>query len=92
MKFKKAPVEECECVEFGAGLTDSEFASFCKTPEAIKRIVTGEISEVGSETKFVDGSGGKWTRAEWKARFKYDPKPAWDRMKRLNIVTVGGHK
>jgi hypothetical protein len=91
MKFKKVPKnEECECTDFGDGLTDEDFASFCKTPEAMKRIVAGCISEVGSEPMYVDGAGQHWTKKDWKARFGYDPKPAWDRMKKLNIVTVGG--
>jgi hypothetical protein len=93
MNFKKAPKnEECECTNFGEGLTDAEFASFCKTPEAIKRIINGEINEVGSEPMYVDGAGNRWTREAWKARFKYDPKPAWDRMKRLGVAMLGGHK
>ncbi len=94
MKFNKVPKDdECDvCTGFGEGLSDDEFSSFCKTPEAIKRIVTGEIHEVGSDPVYVDGAGNKWTRGDWKIRFKYDPKPAWDRMKRLKIVKVGGRK
>lgn len=88
--FKKSPKdEECECTDFGKGLTDEEFASFCKTPEAIKRIVDGCIEEVGSEPRYVDGAGQQWSQEQWIARFGYDPKPAWNRMKKLNIVRIG---
>lgn len=91
MKFKKPPkTEECECADFGKGLTDEEFASFCKTPEAIKRIVLGRISEVGTETIYVDGANQHWSKAEWLARYGYDPEPVWDRMRRLKIVNIGG--
>jgi hypothetical protein len=91
MDFKKAPKdEECECTNFGEGLTDEDFASFCKTPEAIKRIVTGCISEVGSEPMYVDGAAQRWTAKQWIARFGYDPAPAWERMRKLKIVKIGG--
>ncbi len=93
MNFKKVPKnEECEVCGFGEGLSDEDFASFCKTPEAIKRIVTGRIEEVGSAPVYVDGAGQHWTAKQWKKRFGYDPEPAWDRMKKTNIVVVGGHK
>lgn len=91
MEFKKVPTnEECECTNFGAGLSDTDFASFCKTPEAIKRIVTGCITEVGSEPMYVDGAAQRWTAKQWKDRFGYDPAPAWERMRKLKIVNIGG--
>jgi hypothetical protein len=93
MNFKKSPKnEECECTGFGEGLSDEDFASFCKTPEAIKRIVTGMKSEVGSEPMYADGAAQYWTREQFKKRFGYDPKPAWDRMKRQGIIKVGGRQ
>jgi hypothetical protein len=49
-------------------------------------------SEVGSESMYADGAAQYWTREQFKKRFGYDPKPAWDRMKRLKIVTVGDHR
>jgi hypothetical protein len=91
-KFKKVPKEECECTDFGRGLSDEEFASFCKTPEAIKRIVLGRIQEVGSESVYVDGANQHWSRKAWKARYGYDPEPVWERMGRLKIVKVGGNR
>jgi hypothetical protein len=93
MNFKKAPKnEECECTDFGDGLSDEDFASFCKTPEAIKRIVDGVIVEAGSDPMYVDGASQRWTRGDWKKRFGYDPKPVWDRMKRLGVARLGGRK
>jgi hypothetical protein len=86
MEFKKVPTnEECECTNFGEGLSDEDFASFCKTPEAITRIVMGCITEVGSEPMYVDGAGQRWSKNDWKKRFGYDPKPAWDRISRLRL-------
>ena len=90
MEFKKPPKEECECSDFGNGLNDEDFASFCKTPEALKRIVTGRIQEVGQEAMYVDGAGFRRNRKDWIARYGYDPEPAWERMRRQNIILLGG--
>lgn len=88
-KFKKAPkAEECECMP-GEGLTDEEFASFCKTPEAIKRLPTGVIEYVDGTVIYKDGAGQDWSRKDYKKRFGFDPKPVWDRMKKLKVVRIG---
>ena len=43
-QFKKAPKKEEACCLPGEGLTDEEFASFCKTPEELKRIPNGVLT------------------------------------------------
>jgi hypothetical protein len=96
MRFKKAPrAEESDCMP-GKGISDEEFASFCKTPEYLKRGVTGRITTVDGQELYIDGAGlspdnpGR-TRAEFKARFGYDPKPVWERIHRQKIIVIGGY-
>ena len=91
-EFKKAPKKEEGCCMPSPGMTDEEFASFCKTPEAIKRIPSGLIKYPDGTTLYKDGAGQSWTRESWTARFGYDPKPVWARMKRQKIADLGGFK
>ena len=74
------------------GMTDEEFASFCKTPEYIKRIPAGRIEYPDGTVLYKDGAGQQWTRESWTSRFGYDPKPVWARMKRQKIAVIGGFK
>ncbi len=96
MKFKKAPKkEECDCLP-GTGVSDEEFASFCKTPEWIKRLPGGCITDPTGLVLYVNGAGVSsdnpaLTRDEYKSRFGFDPKPVWDRMKKQKIIVVGNH-
>ena len=95
MKFKKVPKdEENDCLP-SQGITDEEFASFCKTPEALKRLPVGVITDPIGQELWIDGAGLSpdnpgWTREAYQKRFGFDPKPVWDRMKRQKIVKVGG--
>lgn len=95
IQFDKVPnLDECDFVEFSRGLTDREFSSFCKTPEYLKRGVTGCITTVDGQELYIDGAGNTrdnppWTREAFKKRYGYDPKPVWDRMKRLDVVVLG---
>lgn len=96
MEFKKPPRrDECDCTDFSTGRTDEEFASVCKTPEFLKRGVTGCITTADGQELFIDGAGNTrdnppWTREDFKKRYGYDPKPVWERMRRQNIVVLGG--
>jgi hypothetical protein len=97
MKFKKPPkAEESDCLP-SPGLTDEEFASFCKTPEYLKRGVTGCITTPDGLELYIDGAGlspdnpGR-TREEFQARFGYDPKPVWERIRRQKIIIIGGKR
>jgi hypothetical protein len=96
MRFKKPPKHEESDFLPSEGLTDEEFASFCKTPEYLKRGVTGCIITPDGMELYIDGAGqssdnpGR-TRAEFKARFGYDPKPVWERIHRQKIVILGRH-
>ena len=96
MKFKKVPKTEENDYLPGAGISDKDFARFCATPEYLKAGVTGCIKRPGMEELYIDGAGlssdnpGR-TRAEFKDRFGYDPKPVWDRIHRLKIVVLGRH-
>lgn len=84
--FEKAPDdEECECMP-SPGMSDEEFAGFCKTPEYIRRLPLGVIEYRDGFTLYIDGAGYQWTRKGFKARFGYDPKPVYDRMRRQNII------
>jgi hypothetical protein len=87
--FKKAPAKEEACCLPSAGMTDDEFASFCKTPEEIKRIPNGRIVYADGTVLYKDGAGQSWTRESWITRFGYDPKPVWNRMRRQKIVVAG---
>jgi hypothetical protein len=93
-KFKKAPTKEEACCLPGEGLTDEEFASFCKTPEEIKKLPAGTIEYEDGTVLFVDGAGQQWTAEQWMKRFGYEPnndvKKVWDRMRSLNLVVLGG--
>lgn len=95
-KFKKVPKSEGDVLP-GKGLTDEEFASFCKTPEYLKRGVTGCITTPDGQELYVDGAGNTrdnppWTRADFKERYGYDPKPVWERIRKHKIVFLGGSK
>ena len=91
-KFKKAPKNEETCCQPSPGMTDEEFASFCKTPEEIKRLPAGRITYADGTVVWKDGAGQFWSRDEYKARFGFDPVPVWNRMKRQKIAVLGGFK
>jgi hypothetical protein len=90
--FQKVPKDEEREPFPNEGLSDEEFASFCQTPEAMKRIPLGVVADASGLTLWIDGAGQKWTREGYTKRFGFDPKPVWDRMKRQNIVKLGGFK
>lgn len=92
MKFKKAPKKEESCCLPSPGMTDEEFASFCKTPEEIKRLPAGRIAYTDGTVVWKDGAGQSWTRQEYIKRFGFDPVPVWNRMKRQKIAVIGGFK
>ncbi|MDD4162474.1 MAG: hypothetical protein PHW87_08335 [Methanothrix sp.] len=87
--FKKSPKNEETCCMPGEGMSDAEFASFCKTPEAIKRIPNGRLEYPDGTIVYIDGAGQPWTREQWKKRFGYDPKKIWNRMKKQKIAILG---
>ena len=87
--FKKAPKREEACCLPGEGLTDEEFASFCKTPEAIKRITNGRLQLPDGTILFIDGAGQPWTEEQWEKRFGYNPKKVWNRMRKQKIAVLG---
>lgn len=89
-QFKKAPNREEACCLPGEGLTDEEFASFCKTPEEIKKLPDGLLEYIDGTKLYKDGANQLWTKKQWEKRFGYDPEPIWNRMKGLNIVILGG--
>lgn len=88
-QFKKGPKKEESCCVPGEGLTDEEFASFCKTPEALKRIPNGLLTYPDGLTLYIDGAGQPWTAEQWEKRFGYKPKKVWNRMKKQKIVILG---
>ena len=88
--FKKAPSGEESCCMPGEGLDDEEFAGFCKTPEAIKRIPNGKLQYPDGTTVFVDGAGQLWTAKQWEKRFGYKPAKVWNRMKKLRLLPWDG--
>ena len=88
-QFKKAPKKEEACCLPGEGLTDEEFASFCKTPEAIKRIPDGRLQYPDGTTLYIDGAAQPWTEKQWEKRFGYNPKKVWNRMRKLKIAVLG---
>jgi hypothetical protein len=88
-QFKKAPKKEESCCVPGEGLTDEEFASFCKTPEAIKRIPDGRLQYPDGTTLYIDGAAQPWTEKQWEKRFGYNPKKVWNRMRKLKIAVLG---
>lgn len=88
-KFKKAPQNEESCCVPGEGLTDEEFASFCKTPEAIKRIPDGRLQYPDGTILYIDGAAQPWTEKQWEKRFGYNPKKVWNRMRKLKIAVLG---
>lgn len=88
-KFKKAPQNEESCCVPGEGLTDEEFASFCKTPEAIKRIPDGRLQYPDGTILYIDGAAQPWTEKQWEKRFGYNPKKVWNRMRKLKIAILG---
>ena len=88
-KFKKAPKKEEACCLPGEGLTDEEFASFCKTPEELKRIPNGKLRYPDGTIVYIDGAGQQWTKKQWEKRFGYNPVPVWDRMKKQKIAILG---
>ena len=88
-KFKKAPTKEEACCLPGEGLTDEEFASFCKTPEEIKRIPNGRLEYPDETVLYIDGAGQQWTEKQWEKRFGYNPVPVWNRMKKQKIAILG---
>lgn len=88
-QFKKAPKKEESCCMPGDGLSDEEFASFCKTPEAIKRITNGRLEYPDGTIVYIDGAGQPWTAEQWIKRFGYDPVPVWDRMRKQKIAILG---
>lgn len=88
-QFKKAPKKEESCCVPGEGLTDEEFASFCKTPEAIKRIPDGRLQYTDGTILYIDGAAQPWTEKQWEKRFGYNPKKVWNRMRKLKIAVLG---
>jgi hypothetical protein len=88
-QFKKAPNKEESCCVPGEGLTDEEFASFCKTPEAIKRIPDGRLQYPDGTILYIDGAAQPWTEKQWEKRFGYNPKKVWNRMRKLKISVLG---
>ena len=88
-QFKQAPKKEEACCVPGEGLTDEEFASFCKTPEAIKRIPDGRLQYPDGTVLYIDGAAQPWTEKQWEKRFGYNPKKVWNRMRKLKIAVLG---
>lgn len=88
-EFKKAPKKEESCCMPGEGMSDEEFASFCKTPEGIKRITNGRLQYPDGTVVYVDGAGQLWTAKQWEKRFGYNPKKVWNRMRKLKIAVLG---
>ena len=76
-QFKKAPKKEEACCLPGEGLTDEEFASFCRLEYPDETVL------------YIDGAGQQWTEKQWEKRFGYNPVPVWDRMCKQKIAVLG---
>ena len=87
-EFEKVPDNEETCCLPSEGMTDEEFAGFCKTPEKMKRLPLGIHEHIDGLTLYIDGAGQEWERLDWIERYGYDPGPIWDMMKRKRHLII----